>query len=885
MSYLDTYYRAFIDYRKNTVQDKDCGSQRTATKKANAKKDNVIVTRKICHVNTDWIETIEKGLEHVDKAIREERQFIRSNGEVVDIEKVKSVSKDSVKHLAQHSNLITRYTEGEDIIPDRLYIVERLNDYAVYENRFLYMMLCYLRDFITVRYNKILELEHTYNATMAMNKKIEMPRRRISLDISLAETRSDDPFLKERSESKDVIARIRDILEYVHAFLNTPLMQEVSKVPMIKPPITKTNVLRMNNNFRGALALYEYAVAYQGDGYTVEEKVQKIQPFRIDMADEFSEIVLLSSFLTYQHGMGIKAALQEAFEAEEERRRLEMEQKHLEQLRALRRRIEESGESPEEYMLMLERRNRVLEADSEQLKVALKQIADLEARNEYLTNENNELTQRIDDLRVKMENMEIAHKKEIETLNDYYERKMAALCAHYEQIMTDMREAHAAEISALQDRFAEEREQMLAAMQTAAEEHRLEMQNTLEAHAAQLEEMTQVHTLAMQQLAQNCENTVAEITHRAQTEISDMTALHTSEREALKAAWLEESTRLQNACNEKDLAIQTKTRENEQLESAKRLTEARLLALRKEHGMIPAEENHTSKASFEELEHQFEVFKALFNEEWKKTKKHIRKKTFQSYKDAVKEGRDKEFREQLADFRIEDEVPATEGVDSATVAENQQELTQENAAMNEIDTQNISADTVALEGKDLDEAQTDAADLDEVVQEFEASAESEEAAEEPMQLADTDEAVAESESVPEAADEDRVIALDEQISAEENAPELEKETLDDTATGQYGDEYAENSDKPAFTETVMPQQPWNAPQQPWNVPQQPWNVPQQPWNAPQQPWNVPQQPWNAPQQPWNAPQQPWNAPQQPWNESQQEVQQVPQSEESKNEDI
>ena len=161
MSYLDTYYRALIDYSKNTLQDKDCGSQRIATTKANAKNDNVIVTRKICHVNTDWIEHIEQGLEHVDKAIREERQFIRSNGEVVDIEKVKSVSKDSVKHLAQHSNLITRHTEGEDIIPDRLYIVERLNDYAVYENRFLYMMLCYLRDFITVRYNKILELEHT----------------------------------------------------------------------------------------------------------------------------------------------------------------------------------------------------------------------------------------------------------------------------------------------------------------------------------------------------------------------------------------------------------------------------------------------------------------------------------------------------------------------------------------------------------------------------------------------------------------------------------------------------------------------------------------------------------------------------------------------------
>ena len=116
----------------------------------------------------------------------------------------------------------------------------------------------------------------------------------------------------------------------------------------------------MNHNFRGALALYEYVTAYEGDGYTVNEQVQNIQPFRIDMADEFAEVVLLSSFLTYQYGMNIKADLQAAFEEEEERRAQEQKMRQREQIKALRRRIQESGESPEEYMLMLEKRNRLL---------------------------------------------------------------------------------------------------------------------------------------------------------------------------------------------------------------------------------------------------------------------------------------------------------------------------------------------------------------------------------------------------------------------------------------------------------------------------------------------------------------------------------------------
>ena len=69
MSYLDIYYRALRDYRQNTLPSRECESQRGATVKANAKDDNVTIIRKLCHIKTDWIDEIERGLEHVDKAI------------------------------------------------------------------------------------------------------------------------------------------------------------------------------------------------------------------------------------------------------------------------------------------------------------------------------------------------------------------------------------------------------------------------------------------------------------------------------------------------------------------------------------------------------------------------------------------------------------------------------------------------------------------------------------------------------------------------------------------------------------------------------------------------------------------------------------------------
>ena len=109
MNHLDVYYRALLCYRQHTLANRECTNLRTSIANANSERDKITVKRAICTIDEDWVEAIEKGLIHVEKAIKEERQFIRSNGEVVPIEKVKNVSKESVEHLAKHSSLITRY--------------------------------------------------------------------------------------------------------------------------------------------------------------------------------------------------------------------------------------------------------------------------------------------------------------------------------------------------------------------------------------------------------------------------------------------------------------------------------------------------------------------------------------------------------------------------------------------------------------------------------------------------------------------------------------------------------------------------------------------------------------------------------------------------------
>ncbi len=601
MNQLNVYYRALLKYREHTMNDRDCTSERNAISRVNVESDKIVLRRNICTVDTDWVDAIENGLVFIEKAIKEERQFIRSNGEVIPIEKVKNVSKSSVEHLAKHSNLITREVEGEDLIPDQLYTVEKLNDYAVYENRFLYMLLCYLRDFITLRYNKILELSNTYQGSMTMNKTVKLPKQTLTYSVNLNEERKEDRYLRKNNKSKDIIDRIDLILKAVLAFISCPLMKLVAKAPMLKPPITKTNVLKMNNNFKQAMALYSFVVAYDKAGYSVETKITELNPFREDLADEMAESVLMASFLTYEYGLGIKNALKEEYEEEERKRKDEEYKRRLEKLEAARRRVAASGEGYEEYIIMLEKQIRTLEGKVNELSSVREE---LEKTRALLTNET-EVSRRLSEelsqaeatiIRIKEESAE-----EIRRLTDEHENAMAQLKTEYEESIEALNQAHTEEI-----------------------------QQINEQNEARIEEICLSHKEELSRLDEE----KAQLIYTHGEEMNALRLAHSEEKEQINAAHLLEIEQLNGQMsalkNEysaiiKELEEKNKllAEEKNKLISDKRVANAHVYALRNQKG----EDNgdFTSRQSFDELERTYQEFKAFYKKEWAKTKKSIKK--------------------------------------------------------------------------------------------------------------------------------------------------------------------------------------------------------------------------------------------------------------------
>jgi peptidoglycan hydrolase CwlO-like protein len=298
------------------------------------------------------------------------------------------------------------------------------------------MLLCYLRDFVTIRYNKILDLSNKYEGSLEMDKKIDMPKRNISLQVRLHEEKRDDNYLREHNAAKTAIDRIDLILKTVLVFLATPLMEITSKSPMLKPPITKTNVLKMDNNFKGAVALYDYILAYDKPGYRIDTKVIEISPFHAVLAEEMSESVSLMSFLTYAHALDLYPMLKQNFNAEEARRKDAERKLLLQHLEEKRRRLAAKEESLEDFVVEQDMYIQRLEEENRQIDTLHLQLQQLGSNYRQSLATCDAAKLETESVRQVLSDIEQRHQAQLDDMKEAYDERIHQLLLQQE---TDMK--------------------------------------------------------------------------------------------------------------------------------------------------------------------------------------------------------------------------------------------------------------------------------------------------------------------------------------------------------------------------------------------------------------------------------------------------------------
>lgn len=639
MRLIDLYHKAFKSFRNHTQEDSNSQKLRKIISNAN-QIEQLTSIKYDCDIDEDWIENIEEGLIYIEKAIREDRQFIRTEGEVVQIEKVKRVSKASVEHLSRHSDLITRAPEGDisNIIPDKLYVVEKLSDYLVYENRFLYMLLCYLKDFIQMRLDNIRDKTTTYQSYMTFNKDVKANQRHIQYELKYQDLYKNDPFLTDNYKQIKHVNRVENIYAMVVSFLNTPLMREVAKAPMIKPPVVKTNVLRMNQNFRAALKLYDFVTAYNKDGYTFTENKKIFKPLPDEVSDEISETIQMTSVIAYISGNEIKEMLNKQLELEEKAKLEAENKKAVEELRRLKKRIVDMNEDPAEYVLRLEKRNNQLEKESYKLQEEIE-------KNRLLTLNIEDLEKMQADLKDSIQNLseQITEKvNEIDQLNQKYfddmteaenihQSEIQAIKISHDQLVNMLKTKHQNEIDTLTKDHQEKEQALLEKhaleMETLIESHQTNIQTLNDQHQSELELLISNHALEKQALTESHQSEMHALIGRYEGEITTLTTKVSDLNDSIEAFKTEiilMNQAHQQASESYELKIDDLEKQLMRLNDEKKYVSAQYLAFKQQHGLLTPEDDFTSKEKFRQLELEMISYKKLFKEEWKKTKQKIK---------------------------------------------------------------------------------------------------------------------------------------------------------------------------------------------------------------------------------------------------------------------
>ena len=121
-----------IDYINNLNKEKIEKFIESTSSDINIKSD---ILKKVS--DTSWIDMVEECIPYLDNIIRNPRRFIVQEENIVPIEKAKVVTEESIRHLAQNTNLIQEVHEDGTVIPLKLLNVYREETIDLYENRFI----------------------------------------------------------------------------------------------------------------------------------------------------------------------------------------------------------------------------------------------------------------------------------------------------------------------------------------------------------------------------------------------------------------------------------------------------------------------------------------------------------------------------------------------------------------------------------------------------------------------------------------------------------------------------------------------------------------------------------------------------------------------------
>lgn len=216
----------------------------------------------------EWLDEIEYACPFIDNIMRKPKIALVREEEVAKIEKAKKINVSSVKDLSRHTEYIRRHDkETGDIEPEKILDIRNEESYNTYENRFLYTLYKQLVRFVLSKEEELNNFNIKDEKTLEYKGKTITLEEKVNIQIKIStESLPTNKVDKKLAEQvKGAKLRLKRVKDYMSSWQRSEVVKALdkAKVPLVNPPIKKTNVILKNPNFRVAAALWEYLNKYE----------------------------------------------------------------------------------------------------------------------------------------------------------------------------------------------------------------------------------------------------------------------------------------------------------------------------------------------------------------------------------------------------------------------------------------------------------------------------------------------------------------------------------------------------------------------------------------------------------------------------------------------
>ena len=255
--------------------------------------------RLIQDISIDWIDTIESVLPNLDTIVRNPRKFIVQEEDIVDVSLARSISTESVKYLAQHTNMICKVDEKTgDVTPSKILNITKEESFEIYENRCIYTLLLKLKDFVTMRYDKIKKASATQDVLeLDIESRFNLPSKKITYRTEYFAQLSFDEVMRLDPDTLTKIERVAKIDRIITDFLSSSFAKSMRNSAPVRPPIMRTNVILKEPNFKKALTLWQFVETYQATaGFSTSDEVEEYD-IEDDSAKRLRSMITLNTMV------------------------------------------------------------------------------------------------------------------------------------------------------------------------------------------------------------------------------------------------------------------------------------------------------------------------------------------------------------------------------------------------------------------------------------------------------------------------------------------------------------------------------------------------------------------------------------------------------------